>query len=392
MKKHIAIVVDNELDHDVRVLKEISMLRDLEYEVSVLCFGFDGEQYIEHDFDVHRIQISRKKKNKLFFFNLSMPFYNRLWSKEVFKFISSSDFDIIHTHDLYMSKPVSQAIKKSGKQIPLVLDLHENYPVAYSSYSWVNKGPRKYFTQPNKWFKLEEEYLKLADALVLLSEDYASLLQNKFKFLKKKKVLVLPNIPDVSVFSSPKDIGRSKKITFLYFGAIGVRRGIFDVMDAFINIQKKRNDIKLLLIGPIDKSDRDTFDEKIDQIKTDMVEYLPWVHLKDLNDYMSISDVGLAPFHKNPQHESGVANKIFQYMFGKLPLLVSNCKPQQDIIEKNNIGIVFHDQKTLEESIEKFADDADMRSQMSKKSLETLNEKYSLDQYKNKLKDFYEAL
>ncbi|MEX1190328.1 MAG: glycosyltransferase family 4 protein [Brumimicrobium sp.] len=392
MKKKIAIIVDNELDHDVRVMKEINMLTAIGYVVSVLCFGFDGKEYLRHNFDVQRISISRKKKNILFFFNLSMPFYNRLWRKEVYKFLSSKDFDVVHTHDLYMSKPVSDAIKKTGKEMPLILDLHENYPVAYSSYSWVNDGFRKYLTRPKKWFKLEEEYLKYPDALVLLSEDYKRLLKDKFEFLKKKKTLVLPNIPDLSVFSPPKKMEGSKKTTFLYFGAIGVRRGLFDVMDAFIDIQKKREDIKLLIIGPVDKSDRDIFNTKLNQINKDMVEYLPWVPLKNLNDYMSISDVGLAPFHKNPQHESGVANKIFQYMFGKLPLLVSDCKPQQDIIEENKIGLVFHDQKTLEENIEKFANEKNMRLEMSEKSYQTLVEKYSLDQYKNRLKEFYEAL
>ena len=32
---------------------------------------------------------------------------------------------------------------------------------------------------------------------------------------------------------------------------------------------------------------------------------------------------------KNEQHESGVANKIFQYMWAGKPLIVSNCLPQQ---------------------------------------------------------------
>jgi glycosyltransferase involved in cell wall biosynthesis len=392
MKKHIGLVVDNELDYDVRVMKEINMLIEIGYKISVLCFGFDGDQYIDHPFPVQRISISRKKKNKLFFFNLSTPFYNRLWRKEVTNFINSNDFDVIHTHDLYMSKPVSDGIKNSKKDIPLVLDLHENYPIAYSSYSWVNKGIRKHLTQPKRWFKLEGEYLKVADALVLLSHDYEVLLKSKFPFLKNKKTLVLPNIPDISVFSSPKSLERSEKITFLYFGAIGVRRGLFDVMNAFINIQKSRVDIKLLIIGPIDKSDRDIFENKINKINDEMVEYIPWVPLKELNDYMAISDVGLAPFHRNPQHESGVANKIFQYMYGKLPLLVSNCKPQQDIIEENDIGLVFNDQKSLENNIEKFANDRNMRERMAEQSYETLIEKYSLGQFRDKLKDFYESL
>tara|TARA_B100000508_G_scaffold141091_1_gene146310 strand:- start:37570 stop:38751 length:1182 start_codon:yes stop_codon:yes gene_type:complete len=390
----VGVIVDNDLDSDVRVLKEIKMLRSLGYDVSVLCFDLGRKSEVEYDFEVVRIKISQLKKNILVFLNLLLPFYRNLWKKATYKFLKSRNIDIVHTHDLYMAKPVKGGIEKTGKTIPLILDLHENYPVAYTSYSWVNKPIRRWVTFPEKWKELEAEYLEQADGLIVLSDYFGEDLRSRYPFLKNRKLMTLPNIPDLSVFKEPEGISRSDKMTFMYFGSVGVRRGILDVMDAFIDIQKRRDDLKLLIIGPLDKGDKVVFNRKMNTIKSDMIEYISWVPLENMDSYMDISDVGLSPLHINPQHESGVANKIYQYMYGELCLLVSNCKPQQRIVEQNGIGLVFdirsHD--SLVSALEYLADNSDQVKSMGENANKVLYEKYSLTPYEKKLDEFYKSL
>lgn len=393
----VAIIVDNDLDDDVRVNKEIKMLKKLNYEVSVLCFDFKEKNYLEHDFEVTRITISRPLKNALYFFNLVLPFYRLLWIRHIKRFLSSSKFDIVHTHDLYMSVPVRKAIEKSKVQVPLVLDLHENYPVAYASYTWVSENSlKKVFTQPEKWSKLEKRYLKSADGIITLSDDFRDDLCLRYPVLKNTEWFTLPNVQDLEVLGIPekaKNNSTTDKTVFLYFGVIGVRRGVFDVIDAFIELQKQRSDIKLLLIGPVDKADRTRFTEKLALLEDEFFEYIPWLPQRELLNYTRISDVGLCPLHVNAQHESGVANKVYQYMYAKLPLLVSNCKPQMRIVKVHNIGEVFSNQQELIRSIEKFADSGvDKNNLIGEKAYKVLLENYSLDSYISGLKRFYEKL
>lgn len=392
----VAVVVDNELDHDVRVQKEIKLYEHLGYDVSVLCFGFKGETYTNHKIPVTRVEISLKLKNTFYFFNLIFPFYRRLWARAVCNFLKNEEFDIVHTHDLYMALPVKKGIKKSGKSIPLVLDLHENYPIAYASYSWVNKSAfRKFLTRPEKWKKLEKSYLEAADGIIVLSDSFKDELCSKYPGLKSRKWFTLPNVQDLDSFGEPTEatIENNEQIVFLYFGVLGVRRGVFDVMDAFIDLQQRRQDIKLLLIGPLDKADRNLFEEKAKKLNETVFEYIPWVPQNELLNYTQISHVGLCPLHVNPQHESGVANKIFQYMYAGLPLLVSNCRPQMKIVQENHIGMVFSNQAELLSSIEAFADKKKEEVHAwGEKAHDVLINKYALDSFKDGLHSFYQDM
>ena len=84
------------------------------------------------------------------------------------------------------------------------------------------------------------------------------------------------------------------------------------------NWQRKIIPSAFLVIGPVDKKDRERFFSKVNsELLAGRIYYIPWIDLSELNSYLDISDICIAPFHKNPQHESGVANKIFDYMLGK---------------------------------------------------------------------------
>ena len=62
--------------------------------------------------------------------------------KENTSIYSKNSIDTIHAHDLYMSKCAHKAIKSSKKEVELILDLHENYPVAVNSYNWTKGSLR----------------------------------------------------------------------------------------------------------------------------------------------------------------------------------------------------------------------------------------------------------
>ena len=132
--------------------------------------------------------------------------------------------------------------------------------------------------------------------------------------------------------------------TFLYFGIIAERRGIFDVIQVFNEVLKRKYRFKLLLIGPVDKSDKKKFKDLISSSPINKyVQHIPFIKLSKLVSYLNISDVSLAPFIKNKQHDSGVANKIFQYMYGRNPIIASNCKSQSLLIKQFDCGLVYSD-------------------------------------------------
>ena len=96
----IGVVVDNDFDSDIRVKKEVSLLRKNGYEVFVLAFGDETKK----DQEEERIFVSKRLRNILFVFINRLLVYEMLWSYWIKEFINKNDIDIIHNHDLYMSK------------------------------------------------------------------------------------------------------------------------------------------------------------------------------------------------------------------------------------------------------------------------------------------------
>ena len=239
----IGVIVDNEFNNDIRVRKEVDILKNAGHSVFVLCFGFSKQQYPEiKNIHIKRIRINRNHKNLFFFLFNRVPYYEYMWKQNIKRFINEYSIDIIHAHDLYMSKAAFQGSKLSNKSCPVILDLHENYPVAIKDYNWTKGYLRHYISFPEKWEIKEKEYLGYASKIIVLSNTYKNKLLEKYNFLNESDIIPFPNVIDFVRFEKYKinhQIKRKKGITLFYFGGIAERRGIFDAIDAFKEVLKK---------------------------------------------------------------------------------------------------------------------------------------------------------
>lgn len=340
----IGVIVDNEFNNDIRVRNETLALKSAGHEVYVLCFEFGSNFGAEYEgIHINRWKLDRKRKNILFALFHSLNLYSFLWAKKIEDFIKKNSIEIIHVHDLYMSRAGFLGKKKS--KVPMVLDLHENYTYAVEGYQWMYKKYSTHIIKPERWKKIEERYLNYADTIVTLSNTFKKYLLAKYNSLNESKMIVYPNAPDVETLMSYKIdteiIPKNNDFVLFYFGVISKRRGIFMVLDSLEKLIKEIPNIKLLIIGPVDKSESTLFEDRINNplIKENVI-YYPWKDISLLPSYITYSDVCLSPIEKNPQHESGIANKVFQYMLFERPVLVSNCGPQQEVIEESKSGLV----------------------------------------------------
>ncbi len=391
---NIGVIVDNEFNVDIRVRKEVNILKGSGNNIFILCFGFDGKTYPQVEgVNVERIRIKKRYKDIIFGLLNTVPFYENIWRRQIKKFISRNTIDALHVHDLYMSRASYLGIKYSGKDCPLILDLHENYPAAIKSYTWTKGKVRNLLVKPDAWVKKEKEYLQYASKIIVLSEEFKEKLIERYSFLKKAGIIVYPNVIDIQRFDEfvvDKSIPKKDKTTLLYFGAVAARRGIFDVIKAVREVLSKGNEVLLLIIGPLDKADKRRFEQAInDPAIKEYVEYIPWIQLSDLPTYLQISDICLAPFLKNPQHESGVANKIFQYMYGRKPIIASDCGPQKKLIESYNCGLIFSNQAELVNDIILLSNNKNMQMEMGDNGYRALQKNYNSESFNKALIDIY---
>lgn len=343
---HIGVVSDTRYKTDHRIRNEVRYLTQLGHRVSVLNVKYDGsdDNEIIEDVQVYNISMSRKWQKTFRGLQNLLPTYEQFWGEKIKKFIETANPKVVHVHDLYMSKAAWMGTRYSNT--PIVLDLHENYPIAIQSYTWANQFPKKILVQPHKWVKKEREYLGYADKLIVLSQNFKQILCKRYEFINPDDVYVYPNVPDTRELRSHPiqkyNIGKENDLVLFYFGGVAQRRGIHTVLEAMRILIPQGEHIHFLIIGPIDSADKNLFQGYFnDPVLRDHITFYPWKDISEFPSYAQASDIGISPLVKNDQHESGIANKVYQYMLFAKPVLVSNCKPQQDLIEEHECGWVF---------------------------------------------------
>ena len=260
--------------------------------------------------------------------------------------------------------------------------MHENYPAAINSYEWAVKGWRKYVVQPQKWYKKEGEYLNYADRVIVLSTSFKQNLLARFPFLKSESIYVHPNMPDFESFQAFEKNDYtvefdSKLPTLFYFGVVAKRRGIMDILPWMIELLEEGNQFHTLIIGPTDKADKTLFQSYIDHpILKDHITYIPWADVKYLPAYLKKITIGLAPFQVNAQHDSGVANKLFQYMYGEIPILATKCKAQQELIESAECGLLYETKEEFKTELKRLIANPSLRQKLGENGKKKLLELY----------------
>ncbi len=395
---NIGIIVDNEFHGDPRVYNEAKILYNAGFNVYVLCLNF-GKYSDYEEFEgikIFRISISKKIKDILFGAMLVWPGYNRLWAKHIANFVKDNSIDALHVNDLYMAKSAKKGTKDS--LIPISLDLHENYPAAILSFNWANKFPMSLIARPKKWEKVEKDYLSCADRIIVLSETYKSVLLKKFGFLRPDTITIYPNVPDLNeLLNYPVEeniLDKGTSFLLFYFGAIAERRGIFTTLEALILLHSRKLDVKLLIIGPVDKADTTLMETYFqNEVIRKNVIYYPWKDISLFPSYVLISDACLSPLIKDDQHESGVANKIFQYMLFERPIIVSDCKPQTEIVDKEQCGLFFRsgDAKDLADKIQYLVNNKNLCEEMGRNGKKAVLEKYNTTVFSKNLINLYSS-
>ncbi|HEX2920280.1 MAG TPA: glycosyltransferase family 4 protein [Bacteroidales bacterium] len=395
----VGFVVDNDVNSDIRVRKELEIITGEGYDVTTLCFDF-RKSYPDTSTGskFERIRINRKIKDTLFFFLNLLPLYEFLWAQWIRDFILKNEISILHVHDLYMSKAAHKGIKKSGKKVSMILDLHENYPASITTYNWTKGFLRHLLSRPHAWAKKEKEYLNYADRIIVLSESFKNDLLSRYQKLKRENFTVFPNVPDPlkPEYHTKKNIGplfRNNNPVIFYYGVVAERRGIFDTLEVFLRMIEEGKHANLLIVGPVDRSDSLKFKKMLENDPlSGYVYYIPWIDASDFPSYLDLSDICLAPFHKNPQHESGVANKVYDYMLGAKPVVASDCKPQKELIEDYTCGVIFQNREEFHEALIRLLENESLREEMGMRGKNAILQKFNIASLKVNLTGLYKSL
>ncbi|SFS74688.1 glycosyltransferase family 4 protein [Lutibacter maritimus] len=346
----IGMILDKTFPPDPRVANEAISLIENGHEVFLFCLKYADELKNE---TINGIQVKRYKSNKFIYKSSALaytiPIYSKLLVKKIYHFLVKNAIEVIHIHDIQIAEAVFTANKKLN--LKTVQDLHENRPEIMKFYPHLQKFPGKFLISSIKWKAKEEEFIKKADAVVVVTEESKEEIVSRVG-KDSQSIVVVPNTVHKSYFTKAEinqSIIEKYKHNFmlLYVGDTGLRRGLQTAIESVAVLKDKIPSIKLVIVGS------NTSDIFLKQQAEDLdiekyVDFEGWQNEKLFPSYILASSVCISPLHRNLHHDTTYANKIFQYMsFGK-PLLVSDALSQKNIVEKANAGLVHKAENSID--------------------------------------------
>lgn len=331
MKKRVIISVTSDLTTDNRVQKVANSLKKSDFEVIVVARKTKHSLPFEADYNVRRF---RTLFTKSFFFYAE-------FNIRLFFFLLFSKSDIFLSNDLDTLLPNYLAAKIRRKK--LVYDSHElftevpelnNRKCVKKIWSWIER-----ITLPNVkhcytvCHSVADFYNKKYEVnmQVVHNAPLQEVMQKKNSFIQKS----FPN----------------KKI-ILYQGAVNVGRGIEWVIDAMMHLN---NNTIFVIIGDGDIRKKLELEVKNKQLQ-DKVFFLGKIASKELPSYTICADLGVCLLsEKSLNYYYSLPNRIFDFMYAKVPILASNFPEISNIVNYYNIGecIEYSNSISLAKTIEK---------------------------------------
>ncbi len=391
----ILMILDKPFPTDLRVENEATSLINAGHEVSLLSIApYSKSQVIDYKgIKVYQNAVSTFHSKKMHGLAGMIPWMDWYVQRQVSKIFAEERYDAIHFHDLYMFGAAKKL--KEHFDVRLVGDLHEFYVEVLPDYRWTQTFPNRYLISYSKWRRKEKEWLALMDKVVVVNKEMKE--KTIPKGVGSKDIVIVENRLNTRVFDEyeidQKVIDRfNKSFNLLFVGGFVGNRGLEHVVDAMHRLGSYQ-DIHLVLVG--DGALRPVLEQKVkDYGLESRVHFEGWQTQEMVKSYLLAGNVGLIPFKRTPQTDNSSPNKLFQYMYYGLPMISSNCPSIQEIVEKEEIGIVYEseDVDQLVGSIINLYQDSSMRKRFKENGKKAILERYSWDANVTGLIEMYNTL
>lgn len=396
MPLNIGMLLDNEFPPDLRVENEMRTLAQSGHNVHLLCYDHSGSRKRIDKFDnnitIHRIPASRKLHNKFKALALTIPSYFSFWKKETGKFVRQFNIDAIHVHDLRLAK-VGHWIKGQFN-IPYILDLHENYPAALRYYEFANSFPGNLLINIKQWERYEIEQVQQADAIIAVIEEMRQRIRSLG--VPAEKIFVVPNYINTDTFDQHKiEITIDKKddeVLLFYSGGFDRHRGLETVIKAMRRIQSVDQKIKLHLVGT--GKTEIALKAMVQRLNLDNVVFHGWQNERAIPSFIEACDIGIVPHLKNEHTDFTIPHKLFQYLFKRKVVIVSDCNPLKRLVDEMQAGVVFEsgNDGDLAKKIIKLAESPELRKQLAENGYYSIIQKYNWQTSATQLMKLYKEI
>jgi len=353
--------------YDTRIfVKEcVSLAKIKEYEVSLVVADSKGDEKKDGVtiYDVGKLQ---GRVNRIF------KATNNLLKKAI-----ELDSDIYHFHDPELI-PIGLKLKKLGKKV--IFDAHEDVPKQILGKHYLNRYLLKILSII---FEAYENYSAEKFDGVVCATPY---IRDKFLKINSNSIDV-NNFPIISELSN--SIAWEQRLNEVcYIGAIAKIRGIKEIVKAM----EFTDSVELNLAGRFVESDVEKEVKSYDGWSK--VNELGFLNREGIAKVLQDSKVGLVTLHPIINYQDALPVKMFEYMLSGIPVISSNIKLWQDIVEDAECGICVDpmNPKEIAEAIKYIIGNPLKAQQMGENGKKAVLKKYNWSNEEFKLLKLYEEL
>ncbi len=391
----IGMLLDTPFPPDPRVANEARSLIKAGHEVYLFCLNLDGPSEEEDWQGIHlvRYHMARTFWKKARAVILSVGLYNRWLRKRLPDFIKQNRIEALHVHDLPVVGEGLRAARQGG--IPLIADLHENYPAAVRLYAWSTSWLGRLLVKPANWDRYERRVIPLADRVIVVIDESTRRLPAYG--VKTENITIIENTVEVDEFEhfpADEELRRSlaEKFTVTYTGGFDRHRGLETVLQAAAIARSKIDDLQIVLVGR-GATEMELRHQARELGIADIVSFEGWQSFSRFPSYIRGSSVCLIPHLKTSHTDTTIPHKLFHYMLLKRPVVSTDCDPLRRIVEETEAGFIYPsgDANSLAEALVKLRDPL-LRKQMGQNGRQAVIEKYNWARTAEKLVAMYASL
>ncbi len=276
--------------------------------------------------------------------------------------VNSADYeaaDIIHSYNAYATgRHIVQEAQRLEK--PMVLTM-------------TGTDVNEHLGHPDTTDSMAEA-VDYASAIVFLTDDAKERLATLRPTAAEKSHVINLGV------DLPEGVGKTRADfhfsddEFLFLLVAGLRP-VKRPLDAFSGLKKVHEQhphVRFVLVGPV-------LDEKVGQqvesafAKSEFARYLGSVPYEEIADLYRAADVVM-----NTSSSEGLSHALLEAMSIGKPVLASNVPGNRDLIQDGENGFLYAEEQELVQKATQLVTDAAVRDKLSKGSLATIAERFSL--------------
>lgn len=320
--KRVLMIAQSTYNYDPRIMRYCKALRELDYEIDVICLKYsDQNKYdVVDGVRVFRI-MNRFSLDSIFsYFFFSLTFLFKSFLKTIL-LVRKNKYSVVHVHNM-PDFLVFAALYPKIIGLPVILDIHD-LTVELFREKW---GAIKF-----KLFKpilaaVEKICIKFSDKVITVSDQCAEKLIQRGT--TKDKITIVMNVPDLRYFAynEKRNFNRNGKgFHLIYHGTIAGRYGLHNVIKILPTVLEKESDIIFHIIGRMDNEYSDYLKDLTKDLNLDnhviFEEIVPYY---EVSNRLKSADLGIALSENNEYANLGIPTKIFEYAAVGLPVIVTD--------------------------------------------------------------------